>query len=216
MKITGAIFDMDGTLLDSMDYWGAVAEDFLRLNGLVPPPDTNLSFLKNGMAHCHAIWRDTLGLTLSFEETKARINALMEQHYLNDVSVKTGAREMLDRLLARGVKMCLASATDRPLVESILKQLGLDKYFSRIFTCAEVGKGKRFPLIYELALEYLGTPRDETYVFEDAHYALVTAHENGFRAIGVYDKNVFATEDEIRALCDYYIDEKSNYCLPLD
>ena len=137
----------------------------------------------------------------------------MGEKYDTVVNVKDGAREMLEELYERGVKMCLATATDREQVEAILKRLGIEKYFSRIFTTSEVGVGKSSPRIYEIALEYLGTPKDETYVFEDAYYALKTAYENGFRTVGVYDKNVFVSEDEIRALSHYYIDKNNKYKL---
>jgi HAD superfamily hydrolase (TIGR01509 family) len=118
---------------------------------------------------------------------------------------------MLERLSRKGVKMCLATATDRESVEFVLKKLGIDKYFSKIFTSSEVGVGKREPLIYELALEYLGTPKDETYVFEDAYYAMKTAHNAGFKVAGVYDVNVTQTVDEIKSLCDCYIARDDNY-----
>jgi beta-phosphoglucomutase-like phosphatase (HAD superfamily) len=112
--------------------------------------------------------------------------------------------------------MCLATATERATVEPVLKKLGIDKYFSRIFTSGEVGVGKREPRIYEVALEYLGTDKETTYVFEDAAYALRTAYTNGFKVVGVYDKNVYATEDEIKSLCHVYLDKDSLYRLDLE
>ena len=111
--------------------------------------------------------------------------------------------------------MCLATATDRATLEKILKRLNIEKYFSKIFTSGEVGVGKQEPLIYNLALEYLGTPKDSTYVFEDAIYAMRTAYTNGFNVVGVYDKNVYATEDEVKSLCHIYLDKDSKYNLPL-
>ena len=79
-----------------------------------------------------------------------------------------------------------------------------------------MGVGKRQPLIYQLALEHLGTDKRTTYVFEDAIYAMRTAYTNGFKVVGVYDKNVFATEDEIKSLCHLYLDEDSEYRFDLD
>lgn len=213
-NIKGAIFDLDGTLLNSMDYWASVGEEFLSLSGIEPPAGSSRLFLENGIKGAHKIWQETLGLAKSFEQTYSEIYALMEKKYLSVVNIKDGAREMLEDLRERGVKMCIASATDHYLVEKILKRLCLDHLFSKILTCSEVGAGKNKPLIYELALEHLGTPRDETYVFEDAYYALTTAHENGFHTIGVYDKNVFVPEAQILPLCDFYLDKDSKYKLP--
>ena len=79
-----------------------------------------------------------------------------------------------------------------------------------------MGVGKRKPLIYELALEHLGTDRETTYVFEDAVYAMRTAYTNGFKVVGVYDKNEYATEDEIKSLCHIYLDKDSKYRLDIE
>lgn len=211
MKITGAIFDMDGTLLNSMDYWGLVADEYLKGLGIFPESDTCQFFLEQGMASWHKMCVEKYALSEPLEITKAKIYALMDTKYETEVDLKDGARELLDTLRDRGVKMCLATATDRASVEKILRRLGIDGYFSRIFTSSEVGEGKRKPLIYEKALEYLGTDKETTYVFEDAHYAIVTAHNAGFNVIGIYDRNVYESKEEIRSLCTYYLDEGMRY-----
>ena len=215
MKITGAIFDMDGTLLNSMDYWALVADEYLQTVGISSGEDTSRCFLENGMKAWHTYCVEKLGLTASFDEAKRGIYDLMDEKYDTVIDVKEGAREMLDALLAKGVKMCLATATDRASVEKILKRLGIEKYFSRIFTSGEVGAGKREPKIYQVALEYLGTDKETTYVFEDAIYAMRTAYGAGFCVVGVYDKNVYATEDEVRANCHVYLDKNSKYRLDI-
>ncbi len=209
--IQGAIFDLDGTLLNSMDYWCIAPAVFLKNNGLEPHENVGREFLENGMAWCHENWTKTLGLTLDIDTMREQIYKIMEDHYRSDVCVKEGVFDMLDELKSKGVKMCLATATDRYIVAELIKRVGLDKYFNKIFTCSEVGKGKRFPLIYETALEYLGTPKEKTYIFEDAYYALVTAHKNGFNTVGVYDKNVFVPIEQILPLCTYFLDKDSKY-----
>lgn len=216
MKITGAIFDMDGTLLDSMDYWGSVASEYLREIGIAPQDGEDRLFLESGMKEWYGHCVDTYGITLSHEEVKTGVYSAMNKKYATVVNLKDGALELLERLSKAGVKMCLATATDRPTVEMIIKRLGIDKYFSRIFTAQEVGVGKREPVIYERALEYLGTPKDETYVFEDAYYALVTAHGASFKTVGVYDKNVFVPREQILPLCTYFLDEDSKYHLDIE
>ena len=215
MKITGAIFDMDGTLLNSMDYWALVADEYLQTVGISSGEDTSRFFLENGMKAWHTYCVEKFGLSATFDEAKRGIYDLMDEKYDTVIDVKEGAREMLDALLAKGVKMCLATATDRASVEKILKRLGIEKYFSMIFTSGEVGAGKREPKIYQVALEYLGTDKETTYVFEDAIYAMRTAYGAGFRVVGIYDKNVYATEDEVRANCHVYLDKNSKYRLDI-
>ena len=211
MKITGAIFDMDGTLLNSMDYWGTVAEDFLRNNDLTAKAGDNKRFLEWGMKEFYKYIVSEFGVTKSYDEVHNEIYSIMDEHYKKDVMLKDGAYEMLERLYNAGVKMCLATATDRDTVMIIIKRLCLDKFFSKIFTSGEVGVGKSQPKIYELALEYLGTDKESTYVFEDAYYAISTAHNAGFNVVGIYDKNVIATKDEIKQMCDIYLDEGDRY-----
>lgn len=212
MKITGAIFDMDGTLLNSMDYWAIVPTEYLISKNITPKADTDRYFLEIGMKE----WYKYQEIPYPFEEVSRDIYALMENYYLNDVKIKDGALDMLNRLKSKDVKMCLATATDRYIVEKILDRLNIKDFFLTIFTAKEVGKGKRFPLIYEKALEFLGTSKDTTYVFEDAYYAINTCHKNGFKVIGVYDKNVFVPENEIIPLCNYYLDKDSRYYFDIE
>ena len=207
MKITGAIFDMDGTILNSMDYWAIVATEFLKSKGIEPPKGTDRVFLEDGMKQ----WHKKTCPELPYEDVSRGIYDIMDKYYSENVKIKEGAKEMLESLKNHGVKMCLATATDRGAVERILSNLGILDYFSRIFTSKEVGLGKRSPLIYEKALEYLGTDRETTYVFEDAYYAINTCYQNGFKVVGVYDKNAYVGKDEIKAISDYYLDEDSKY-----
>lgn len=213
MKITGAIFDMDGTLLNSMDYWALVADEYLESIGITPKEDTCRRFLEDGMKNWYEYCQEEYGLSAAYDEAKRGIYALMNKKYETVVELKPGARELLDSLYEKGVKMCLATATDRETVEKTLKKLDLEKYFLRIFTSGEVGVGKREPLIYEIALDFLGTDRNSTYIFEDAVYALRTAYTNGFKVVGVYDKNVYASKEEIKSLCHVYLDKESLYRL---
>ena len=110
----------------------------------------------------------------------------------------------VNTLKEMGAKMCVATATDRYLVDNSLKKCGVREYFSEIFTCNEVGHGKDEPVIYEKALQYLGTKREKTVVFEDAIYAMETAKNAGFLVVGMFDK---AEKDQRRVqnLADHYI-----------
>ncbi len=215
MKITGAIFDLDGTLLNSMDHWARVPDELLSEMNINPIESTSKRFLEDGMKNWYEFCQREYGLNATYDEAKKRIYEIMDQKYRTIIDIKDGARQMLDKLYNSGVKICLATATDRSSVELVLKRLNIEKYFSRIFTTGEVGVGKREPLIYELALEYLGTDKETTYIFEDAVYAMTTAYNNGFKVVGVYDKNVYATEDEVKKLCHVYLDKDSRYNLPI-
>lgn len=216
MKITGAIFDMDGTLLDSMDYWAIVAGEYLKSKGITPLEDDNRYFLEDGLNAWYKRTIEKHGVNASIEEVTRDIYEIVNGYYETVVAVKDGARELLENLKSKGVKICLATATDKQYVIKILERLKIKDYFSEIFTTREVGVGKSSPLIYHKAMEFLGTDPKTTYVFEDAYYAIKTCYNNGINVIGVYDKNIFVPKEEIKALCNHYIDETDRYKLDIE
>ena len=215
MKITGAIFDMDGTLLNSMDYWATAADEYLESIGITPKESTCCRFLESGMKNWYDFCQKEYNLSVSFDEAKKGIYSIIDNKYETVVTLKEGVRELLDTLHSKGVKMCLATATDKSTVEKVIKKLDIEKYFLRIFTSGEVGASKREPRIYEGALDFLETDKETTYIFEDAIYALRRSYTKGFKVVGVYDKNVYAQEDEVRRLCHIYLDKDSKYKLDI-
>ena len=202
--IKGAIFDLDGTLLDSMFIWDTSGEEYLRSLGKEPHEDLNETFMTLTLEEAAEYYREHYGVTLSVKEIVDGINAMVEQTYRTKVTLKPGISEYLAWLKENGVRMCVATVTDRYLVEEILERLGVRHYFSEIFTCAEVGFGKDKPIIYQKALEHLGTEKSDTYIFEDLPFALNTAKTDGFPTVGVYDRHE-AHQDELKELADYYI-----------
>jgi HAD superfamily hydrolase (TIGR01509 family) len=144
------------------------------------------------------------GLALTPDDITAGINGMAEDFYLHRVALKDGAAEALRRLKSRGVKMCVATATDRYLVEAGLRRTGISEYFDRVFTCTETGAGKDKPDIFLEAIDFLGTDINETVVFEDALYAIRTAKAAGFPVAAFYDEAARTQQDEIKRLADWY------------
>ena len=202
--IKGAIFDLDGTLLDSMFIWDTIGEEYLRSLGKEPHEDLKETFMTLTLEEAAVYYREHYGVTLSVKEIVDGVNAMVEQTYRTKVTLKPGIAEYLAWLKENGVRMCVATVTDRYLVEETLERLGVRHYFSEIFTCAEVGFGKDKPVIYQKALEHLGTEKRDTYVFEDLLFALNTAKTDGFPTVGVYDRHE-VHQDELKGLADYYI-----------
>ena len=202
--IKGAIFDLDGTLLDSMFIWDTIGEEYLRSLGKEPHEDLKETFMTLTLEEAAVYYREHYGVTLSVKEIVDGVNAMVEQTYRTKVTLKPGIAEYLAWLKENGVRMCVATVTDRYLVEETLERLGVRHYFSEIFTCAEVGFGKDKPVIYQKALEHLETEKRDTYVFEDMLFALNTAKTDGFPTVGVYDRHE-AHQDELKELSDYYV-----------
>ena len=206
MRIRGAIFDVDGTLLDSMFIWDTIGETYLRSIGYQPKENLNETFKNMSLRQAARYYQTEYGVTLSIDQIMDGVNAMLERYYRFEVPLKPGVAELLERLRQNGVKLCIATATDRHLVEAALDRCGVLSCFGEIFTCNEVGHGKDEPDIFEEALRFLGTEKAETVVFDDALYAVRTAKEAGFPVAAVYDSHEKA-QDQIRMLADVYLEE---------
>lgn len=204
--IKGAIFDLDGTLLDSMYIWDTIGADYLRSLGIEPKEDLTETFKTFSLEQSAHYYREHYQVMLSVEEIINGVNDMVADYYINAVPLKSGVKEFLMKLQAHGVKMCIATVTDRHLVEAALKRCGVRGFFSEIFTCAQIGRSKEDPLIYRTAQEHLGTDKKETAVFEDSAHALKTAKTDGFLAVAVYDAHE-DNQEELRRICDYYIED---------
>jgi HAD superfamily hydrolase (TIGR01509 family) len=208
MNIKGAIFDMDGTLVDSLMVWDVLwsrfGEKFLNDPTFHPDTDADKAVrtmtLRDAMNFIH----ERYNIAESGAALLDTANEMMREFYFNDVKLKPGVREFLDYLTEKGVKMCIASATSTDLLDIAIDHCDLRKYFPKIFSCGAIGKGKDVPDIYLLALDYLGTDKAETWVFEDSYVALCTASGIGLPTVGIYDKYNFDT-DKLEAKSTIYI-----------
>ena len=201
--IAGAIFDMDGTLLDSMGAWVTVGSDYMHLQGMTPPPTLDDDILRLTLADAAAHIR-SLGVNKPAHEIQAGINAVMDDFFLNRVEARPGVREYLERLRNAGVRICVATASDRTQVENGLRHAGILGYIERIFTCTELNTGKHEPKVFDAAREFMGTDIDATWVFVDARHAAQTAKSGGYRVCGIYDPSE-PDQDELREAADVYI-----------
>ena len=205
MNIKGAIFDLDGTLLDSMHAWENVARDYILSRGAVPRSGLREAVRPLSLLQVAEYFKAEYGVTGEIQEIMDGVNKVIEGFYFERAVLKPGARELIASLEQEGVPMCIATATDRHLVEAALARNGIMSAFSGIITCTEAGSGKDEPEIFFQALALLGTPKEETAVFEDALYAVKTARAAGFKVVAVYDRSATAFQDEIKAMAHLYI-----------
>lgn len=207
--IKGAIFDLDGTLLDSMYIWSEIGLKFLNNEGITPPPGVEDEFVKMSLVQAAEYYIKNYAPDKTVMDIVESINALIKDFYFEQVLLKPGVKEFLAYLKDKGVKMCVATATDKPYVEMALKRNGIYSYFTDIYTCGIVGAGKDSPVIYDKALEHLGTAKEDTFVFEDALYAIETANKAGYNIVGINDISEKAAPETVKSLCDYYINDYS-------
>ena len=212
--IKGVIFDMDGTLIDSMWMWGRVEADYLISLGLTPRNDLVAALRTLSLWEVARYFQVEYGVQQSIEEINTGKNRVIEEFYSNKVLLKDGVIPVLDALKARGVKMCVVTATDRYLAEPGLRRCGILDYFERIYTCEEERTSKSVPDMFFSAAAFLGTEVSRTLVVEDAFYAMKSAKNAGFPVAGVYDQSSDDQQDVIREFCDYYwksLDEMLEY-----
>ena len=201
-----AIFDMDGTLVDSMVYWKNLASEYLRHKGVAEVSAEVLNKIKPmTMNESAALFIQEFQLEGSPEQIAEEMNAMMDQHYHTDIPLKVGVYEYLDQLHRSGTVMCVASATAEPLMEACLRRLGVAHYFQFLLSCETVGVGKNRPDVYFAAAERLGAGPEEIAVYEDALYAARTAKEAGFYVVGIYDDSASGHWDELKELADEWM-----------
>lgn len=202
--IQGAIFDFDGTLFDSNYVWVTAGARFFQSIGMEPKPNLQeeIRTMSLYQSACHI--REEYGLSLSVEEIIQGINQTVELGYLQEVQPKQGVVSFLRELRDAGIRMCIATATDRYPIVAALKRCNMMDFFDAIFTCSEVGHGKDEPVIFRKAMEFLDTDRSNTVIFEDALHAVQTAKADGFLTVGVCDPYIHE-QQALQTLCDCYL-----------
>lgn len=200
----GAVFDVDGTLLDSMPIWMEAGSRYLKTLGLVPEEGLGEKIFSMTMSEGADYLNRAYGLHKEPSRIIDEINAVVEGFYFREAPLKPGTIELLDAMREAGMKLSAATATDYHLIEGAFRRLGILEYFSGIFTCTQVGAGKDKPLIYETAAQAMETAPEETCVLEDALHALRTAKRAGFFAIGIYDEASIARQKDMQEEADLY------------
>jgi len=208
-KIKGAVFDFDGTLFDSMFVWDMVAEKYVTSLGKKPQPELREKVRALSLVQSAELLKKEYALDLDVQQIMQGINDAICNFYYHEVLPKKGATEFVKKLRRKGVKTCIATATDRYLIQKALQRCGMQNLFDGIFTCGEVGFGKDTPVVFNKAMEFLGTDKQTTVVFEDALHAIKTAKQEGFFVVAVFDESE-KRQDEIKQSCHCYIQDFSD------
>lgn len=204
MKITGAIFDLDGTLVDSMKIWDVLPGKVVRSFGAEPTDDLAYQLAAMDKQEAADYMIKTFLLPLSREEVLNRVNELVDEEYSSIVSLKKGADVLLEFLHSNKIPCSIATASEVSQAEQAMKRLGQWERFQFVLSCMQCGS-KSSPQIYYQAAERMGTAPEQTLVFEDALHAAQTAKKAGFVVVGVFDPSSAADEQKMRAVCDFYL-----------
>ena len=200
--IKAAIFDLDGTLLDSTDMWENLGERFLISLEIEPKGGLRDEIWDMSLPESAAFFKREYAVSLSEEEIIARLNELSESVYTKDAPLKSGVKRLLGSLQMLDIKCALATAADKNLAEAALARTGISESISGIFSCSEYG-AKTAPYTFLKAAELLGANPREIVVFEDSLSAVQTAKSAGFITAAVFDKSE-KNPDLLRETADFY------------
>lgn len=203
--VSAAIFDLDGTLLDSMGVWGKIDTLFLEKRGFVPSEEyvSTIAAMSLTEAAEHTIHH--------FQLEESVISVLKEwdhmatQEYTYDVELLPHTLEYLKELQKKGIKLAVATGLTQKLYEPVLKRLGIYDWFDVICSVSEVGTGKTTPAVFDLTIQKLGVPSSECIIFDDLLVAVKSAKETGARVYGVYDSYSKSDQTEIEKIADGYV-----------
>lgn len=205
--IKGVIFDIDGVLLDSLGIWDDLGARYLKSIGVEPEEGLNVILFSMSMEQGASYLNEHYNLQKSDAEVHMGLSQMLEDFYFNEVLPKPGAKELLEFVKTKGIKITAATSSPRRHIEKALERNGMLRFFEKIFTNSEVGASKHSPEIYNRAAAFLGTKPSETLVFEDSLYALKTAGNAGFNTVGVYDLKGEKDQEGVKNTGDHYVME---------
>ena len=204
-----AVFDLDGTLLDSMWLWEGLANNYLKSIGIEPPEDLRDTLKKLSLLDgCHYI-KDRFQLSKAPEEINDEMEELLEVHYAKHFMLKPYVLETLNGFKNSNIRMCLATATADNLVIKALERLGIGDCFEFIQTSNNIGIGKSNPEFFQAVIKRLDIEPKDIWVFEDALHCMISAKKCDLNIVALQDDSAISDRQEIKKVADIYIDDFS-------
>jgi len=202
--IKAVIFDLDGTLVDSMWMWRDIDIEFLLKFGIELPEDLQdrvqgMSFIETAL-----YFKDRFSLDISIDEIKEDWNKMAWEKYSTVIPLKEGVQRLLDFLRDSGIKIGIATSNSRELVDLVTKNLGINGYFDSIRTSCEVKAGKPSPDIYLLVAKDLEVEPSDCLVFEDVIQGIMAGKSAGMNVAAIYDLASEKDTERKKELADYY------------
>lgn len=206
-NIKAVLFDLDGTLVDSMWMWKDIDIEYLGRRGLELPPELQKDIEGMSLTETAIYFKTRFKISDSLEEIKKEWMDMARDKYCHEVCLKPGAKEFLEYLKERGIRTGIASANGMELVQAVLAAQGVSGYLDSVHTCCDVERGKPHPDIYLLVAKELGVVPEECLVFEDIPMGLLAGRRAGMKTCAVEDK---FSRDQVKEKCrlaDYYIQD---------
>lgn len=200
------IFDLDGTVIDSMWMWKAIDIEYLGRFGIPLPPDLQKRISGMSFSETAVFFKEEFSIPDSLDKIKADWNDMAMDKYRYEVTIKPGVVEFLKELKRRGIKTGIATSNSKELADAVLEALQLTPYFDEVHMSCEVKTGKPAPDIYLLVAEYLKTDPKDCLVFEDVPEGIRAGKAAGMTVCAVEDAFSEKDREEKKQLADFYID----------
>ena len=205
-NIKACLFDMDGTLLDSMHIWKDIDIEFLGRFGYELPPTLQREIEGMSFRETACYIKDRFHLPPSIEEIMNIWNEMAFQKYSEEIFFKEGAFEFVKMLKEKGIRTAICTSNSRELVNAVAEHLGFMPYFDTIITSCEVGAGKPAPDIYLEAAKRVGVEPEHCLVFEDIVTGLTAGKRAGMKLCAVEDLYSADQKEAKKAMADYYVE----------
>lgn len=203
--IEAVIFDLDGSLVDSMWMWSAIDVEYLGRYGIEKPDDLQARIEGMSFSETAVYFKETFKLPDELEQIKADWNQMAWDKYNYEVPLKEGAEEFLDFCVQKQIKLGIATSNSRALVENVVSVHNLTSHFNCIMTGCDVAKGKPAPDIYLAVAKELEVAPEKCLVFEDIVPGIMAGKAAGMKVCAVYDEYSVPQDEKKRRLADYYI-----------
>lgn len=204
-NIKAVIFDLDGTLVDSMWMWRDIDIEYLGRFGIPLPETLQKDISGMSFSETAVYFKETFGIPDSLDEIKKAWNDMAFYKYTHEVPLKPGVLEFLKRLKMQGIRTGIATSNSKELVEAVVESLHISEYLDEIHTSCEVAKGKPAPDIYLLVAECLGVMPEQCLVFEDIPEGILSGKRADMKTCAVEDEFSLGMTEEKKYLADYYI-----------
>lgn len=206
-KTKAIIFDLDGTLIDSMWMWQDIDTQYLGKFGLFVPEDLQKAIEGMSFTETAAYFKERFKLPKTIEEIKREWNEMAYDKYIHDAPLKKGALPFLKKCKEKGIKLGIATSNSTEIVSGVIRARGIETYFDCIKTSCDAKKGKPAPDIYLLVADILGVKQKDCLVFEDVPSGIKAGKSAGMKVCAVDDLYSKNQEIEKKKLADYYIQD---------
>ncbi|MDA3813042.1 MAG: HAD family phosphatase, partial [Candidatus Cloacimonetes bacterium] len=208
MKYKAVIFDLDGTLIDSMGIWLQVDKEYLIKRGIPVPSDLFKDVPEgNSFNEICQYFKDKFKLPDTIEEIGAEWTEMVALHYKTEIRLNAGAKELIEYLHEQNVKMAIGTSNTKYLAETVLKANGVLQYFESIVTGCEEIKGKPYPDIFLKAAQELKDDPTDCLVIEDTLHGVLESHNGGMDAFAIFDDNDTHDIENLKKEAEFYAED---------